>query len=238
MTSLVRFTVPVMLPCVPFHGTGVCSRDSGSVTAHHCHQWAYCLPRLHSSQPPYWLLYSLTHSCFSPLPCRPSVINWCPSIELGVRAGGVSPIWFQLVSADSASETVVTGKYLVFTMLVLTALALLLALVLPIEEELMSELPSSSPENPIPSNSNKTSEPINMLPFPGKLVEGKYNVQYLDLWVCTFFTRLQLFWLAPDPSPFYTESKTRRRLLHGARNSTFPSQALLGDLPLVISRYA
>jgi hypothetical protein len=53
-------------------------------------------------------------------------------------------------------------------------LSLLLALVLPIEEEEL--MPSSSPAKPTPSIT-----PAEELPFPGKLIEGKYDVQYLHL---------------------------------------------------------
>ena len=81
-----------------------------------------------------------------------------------------------LVSPDgagSASETLV--KYLALTTLVLVALALVLALVLPIDEE--NFMLSSSPAKPAPFNNT----PADELPFPGKLVEGKYDVQYLHL---------------------------------------------------------
>jgi hypothetical protein len=103
-------------------------------------------------------------------------------IELGVvDAGGCGPIWPQSDGVASANETLV--KYLVVTTLVLIALALLLPLVLPAEEEEeahMPKLPSSSPGKP--THSNKTAEtPADALPFPGKLVEGKYDVQYLHL---------------------------------------------------------
>jgi hypothetical protein len=102
-------------------------------------------------------------------------------IELGiVDAGGHSPIWPQSDGMASANETLV--KYLVVTTLILIVLTLLLPVVLPAEEEevQMPKLPTSSPGKPMPSN--KTAEmPADALPFPGKLVKGKYNVQYLHL---------------------------------------------------------
>jgi hypothetical protein len=91
------------------------------------------------------------------------------TIELGaVDAGGAGPIWSR---SGSASETLVVAAA---ASLVLIALALLLALVLPIEEEEL--MPSSSPAKPTPSTT-----PAEELPFPGKLIEGKYDVQYLHL---------------------------------------------------------
>ena len=65
-------------------------------------------------------------------------------------------------------------------MIVVFALALFLVLALPIdEEELMPELASSSLAKPTPSNNFNTLE--DKLPFPGKLIDGKYDVQYLHL---------------------------------------------------------
>ena len=112
-------------------------------------------------------MYSLT----SPFPALPSsspiVDQW--TIDLGdVNAGGVGPIWPLSGGTDSESpsNTFVSESV---TTLILLALALLL-FVLP--------MPSSAPAKPTP----KTAEtPAEKLPFPGKLVEGKYDVQYLHL---------------------------------------------------------
>ena len=103
-------------------------------------------------------------------------------IELGaVDAGGAGPFWSQLDGgADSASETFAKYLVLLIFVIVVFALALFLALALPIdEEELMPELASSSPAKPTPSNNFNT--PEDELPFPGKLIDGKYDVQYLHL---------------------------------------------------------
>jgi hypothetical protein len=84
------------------------------------------------------------------------------TIELGnIDAGGGGPIWPQSDGGDSARELVTT--------FILVSLALLLFLVLPIEVQM-------------PKSPSKTAEtPENELPFPGKLVEGRYDVQYLHL---------------------------------------------------------
>jgi hypothetical protein len=58
----------------------------------------------------------------------------------------------------------------VVTLVLLAVVGLPLSFVLP--------MPSSAPARPTP----KTAEtPAEELPFPGKLVEGKYDVQYLHL---------------------------------------------------------
>jgi hypothetical protein len=67
---------------------------------------------------------------------------------------------------DSPSSTLTV----VVTTLVLLAVGLLLSFVLP--------MPSSAPAKPRP---NTAETPAEELPFPGKLVEGKYDVQYLHL---------------------------------------------------------
>ena len=108
------------------------------------------------SQPLHWVVYS----CI--LPCRaPLVDRW--TIELGVvDAGGAGPIWSQSDGAGSASEILVKHLFLVslvLTSLVLVVLALLLALVLQIEEEIVFDLPSSSPAKPATSNSTLADEP-------------------------------------------------------------------------------
>lgn len=121
---------------------------------------------------------------FSALQCRSPIIDWW-TIELSiVDAGGHSPIWPQSDGATSASETLV--RYLIVTTLILITLTLLLPLVLPAKEEeeeeevQMPKLPILSPGKLMPSN--KTVAMLaDALPFPGKLVKGKYNVQYLHL---------------------------------------------------------
>lgn len=93
------------------------------------------------------------------LPRRSIIDRW--PIELG--DGGSGPIWPKSDGEDAS--------LVVLTAFVLVALALLLSLVLAIEEE-----------GDMPTASNKTAEtPASELPFPGKLVEGKYDVQYLHL---------------------------------------------------------
>jgi hypothetical protein len=109
---------------------------------------------------------------FPALPCSsPITDRW--TIKLGDADSDTGPIWPQSDGADSASsETLVAA---VATLALIFALALLLPLVLSIED-----MPSSSPAKPTPSN--KTAEtPADELPFPGRLVEGKYDVQYLHL---------------------------------------------------------
>ena len=108
-------------------------------------------------------MYSLTSPFFfSALPCSSGIIDrW--TIELGDIAGGRFPIWPQ--SDDFELETLVV----VATSLVL-ALLLSLFQVLPSAEENMHKLPSKTAETPAKE-----------LPFPGRLVEGKYDVQYLHL---------------------------------------------------------
>jgi hypothetical protein len=83
-------------------------------------------------------------------------------IELG--AGGGFPIWPQSDDVDFARESVVV----IITFLIVALGALLLSLFLPIEEVHMPKLPSKTAETP-----------ANELPFPGKLVEGKYDVLVL-----------------------------------------------------------
>lgn len=85
-------------------------------------------------------------------------------IELGdVDAGGDFPIWPQSDCVDFARGTLI--------IITLAGLALSLLLFLPIEEELhMPGLPSKTAETP-----------ENELPFPGKLVDGRYDVQHLHL---------------------------------------------------------
>jgi hypothetical protein len=115
-------------------------------------------------------VYSLTSPLFSlPVLCSassPQAITDRWTIELG--DGGGFPIWTRSDGADLAASVVVVTFLLV-------ALALLLSLSLPIEEEEVN-LPQ------MPSLPSKTAEtPANGLPFPGRLVEGKYDVQYLHL---------------------------------------------------------
>ena len=114
-------------------------------------------------------MFSLT-SPFPALPSSSPIIDWW-TIELGnVQSGGSGPIWPQSDGVDSVSS----GTPVIVTALVLIVLALLLLLVLSVKEK--AHMPSSSPA------SNKTAEtPAHELPFPGKLVEGKYDVQYLHL---------------------------------------------------------
>ena len=107
-------------------------------------------------------MYSLT-ACFLLRPRSfPITDQW--TVKLGdVNDGGGGPIWPQ---SDGPVVVDVTT-----TLILLIALALLLPLVL--------SMPSSSAAKP---PFNKTAEsPENELPFPGKLVEGKYDVQYLHL---------------------------------------------------------
>jgi hypothetical protein len=112
---------------------------------------------------------SLVYSLTSPFPALPSsspiVDRW--TIDLGdVDAGGGGPIW------PLSGGTDPPYTFVFVTSLVLLAAALLLSFVIPID------MPSSAPAKPTP----KTAEtPAEELPFPGKLVEGKYDVQYLHL---------------------------------------------------------
>ena len=85
------------------------------------------------------------------------------TIELG---NGGSPICPQSDDADSA-PIVVASFFIIALALVLTILSLILSIK---EEENMPKLPPKTAETP-----------ADKLPFPGKLVEGKYDVQCLHL---------------------------------------------------------
>ena len=99
------------------------------------------------------------------------------------------------------------GPFIIISMFVI-ALALLLSIFLPVEEELQMPKSGKSP--------SKTAEtPANKLPFPGKLVEGKYDVQPPSVSLCCPHLLRS--------SDHFTESKTGRPSLHGAGNSSFPS---------------
>lgn len=89
------------------------------------------------------------------------------TIELGdIDAGGGDPIWPQSDAAREPLFRVVVATF------ILISLALLVSLALPINED----------EIQMPKFPTKTAEtPENELPFPGKLVEGRYDVQYLHL---------------------------------------------------------
>ena len=143
-------------------------------------------PPLFSTAP---LLGSCIHSLTSPFSALPSVVHrW--TIKLGdFGAGGCGLIWPQSDGTICTSET-----FFVVTTLALIALTLLLLLVLSIEEGVHMSL----------TKPNKTVEtPTDELPFPGKLVEGKYDVQYLHLWVN--FACLWLLQLAPNPFLFLSK---------------------------------
>ena len=108
-------------------------------------------------------MFSLTNLSSLLLSSSRIIDRW--TIELGdINAGG-SPIWPQ--SDGARGPFVVVATFVV-------ALALLLSVFLSVEEEL--KMPKSGKSPP------KTAEtPANELPFPGKLVEGKYDVQHLHL---------------------------------------------------------
>ena len=107
-------------------------------------------------------MYSLTRSPVFCSVCSSSIIDrWTTNLD----AGGGGPIWAQSdADCASLSET--------FAAVALIALALVLPLVLSIEKKVRMS----------PAIPNKTAEtPADELPFPGKLVDGKYDVQYLHL---------------------------------------------------------
>lgn len=138
-------------------------------------------------------------------------------IELGDIDTGGGPIWCQSDGADSARETVV-----VVTTFVFIALALLLSLVLPIKEK------PHMPKSPF-----KTAEtPENELPFPGRLVEGKYDVQYLHLWVCTFLRSSSASLTSTGPSPFHRK-QNRKTLVAWCREFRLP---ISGTVPALTAR--
>ena len=113
-------------------------------------------------------LFSLVYSLTSPFFCsaiRSFPISDRTTIKLGdFDAGsGGGPIWPQSDGADCASETLV---------LALIALTLLLPFLVTFENQVRMS----------PAKPSKTAEtPVDELPFPGKLVEGKLDVQYLHL---------------------------------------------------------
>ena len=100
------------------------------------------------------------------------------TIKLGeFDAGGGGPIWPQSDDgADCASETLA-----VFTTGTLALSLVVLTLLLPLSSFLSSKEDSEEPQMS-PAKPSKTAEtPVDELPFPGRLVDGKYDVQYLHL---------------------------------------------------------
>jgi hypothetical protein len=114
-------------------------------------------------------VYSLTDKPVFCSAIRSSPISDRTTIKLGDfdAGGGGGPIWPQSDGADCVSETLV-----LVTALTLIALALLLPLLVTFEKQVCMS----------PAKPSKTAEtPADELPFPGKLVEGKFDVQYLHL---------------------------------------------------------
>jgi len=109
--------------------------------------------------------------------CRSTTHDWSTwsIIEVAiVDAGGACQIWPQSDSTDLASETVA------FTILIV--LIVLAVLIVLLDMPKVASSSSSAPSKP--KAGAKTAETLTEpLLFPGKLVDGKYDVQHLQLLV-------------------------------------------------------